>query len=95
MADDGSRYILTVSDYFTKWVDAIATVDKSASTVAASLFKVCQYRAVCARHQILYVHMLSLILLHVLVMLLYLSYLALHAHGFASSNYLRSGERIQ
>ena len=38
-ADDGSRYILTISDYFTKWVDAIATADKSASTVASSLFR--------------------------------------------------------
>ena len=39
-ADDGSRFILTLSDYFTKWVEAVPTVDKSASSVAASLFKV-------------------------------------------------------
>ena len=39
-ADDGSCYILTLSDYFTKWVDAIPTTDKSASSVAAALFKV-------------------------------------------------------
>lgn len=39
-AEDGSRYILTISDYFTKWVEAIPTVDKNASTVAAVLFKV-------------------------------------------------------
>jgi len=39
-ADDGSRYILTVSDYFTKWVEAVPTTDKSASTVADVLFKV-------------------------------------------------------
>ena len=45
-ADDGSRYILTVSDYFTKWVEAIPTIDKSASSVATALFKVCVY-AVC------------------------------------------------
>ena len=38
--DDGSRYIFTMSDYFTKWVDAVPTVDKSASTVAMVLFKV-------------------------------------------------------
>ena len=39
-ADDGSRYILTRSDYFTKWVEAVPTADKTASGVAASLFKV-------------------------------------------------------
>ena len=39
-ADDGSRYILTLSDYFTKWVEAVPTTDKTASGVAASLFKV-------------------------------------------------------
>jgi len=39
-ADDGSRCILTVSDYFTKWVEAVPTTDKSASTVADVLFKV-------------------------------------------------------
>ena len=39
-ADDGSRYILTLSDYFTKWVEAVPTADKTASGVAASLFKV-------------------------------------------------------
>ena len=40
-ADDGSHYILTISDYFTKWVEAIPTFDKSASSVATVLFKVC------------------------------------------------------
>ena len=39
-ANDGSRFILTVSDYFTKWVEAIPTQDKMASTVANALFKV-------------------------------------------------------
>ncbi len=39
-ADDRSRYILTVSDYFKKWVEAVPTADKSASSVAAVLFKV-------------------------------------------------------
>jgi len=39
-AEDGSRYILTVSDYFTKWVEAVATDNKAASTVASVLFKV-------------------------------------------------------
>ena len=38
--EDGSHYILTLSDYFTKWVEAVPTADKTASGVAASLFKV-------------------------------------------------------
>ena len=40
VAKDGSRYILTISDYFTKWVEVVPTVNKMASTVASSLFKV-------------------------------------------------------
>ena len=40
-AEDGSRFILTLSDYFTKWVEAIPTPNKSAPQVASSLFKVC------------------------------------------------------
>lgn len=39
-ADDGSCYILTLSDYFTKWVEAIPTADKSALTVASALHQV-------------------------------------------------------
>ena len=39
-ADDGSCYILTLSDYFTKWVEAVPTADKTGGGVAASLFKV-------------------------------------------------------
>ena len=38
-AEDGSKYILTVSDYFTKWVEATPTIDNKAVTVAAVLFK--------------------------------------------------------
>ena len=40
IACDGSRYILTTSDYFTKWVEAVATPNKEATTVAEILFKV-------------------------------------------------------
>ena len=39
-ADDGSEYILTATDYFTKWSEAVPTVDKSATSVATALFKV-------------------------------------------------------
>ena len=40
VAKDGSQYILTISDYFTKWVEALPAMDKMASTVAGLLFKV-------------------------------------------------------
>ncbi|KAL5494151.1 hypothetical protein EMCRGX_G015429 [Ephydatia muelleri] len=40
VAKDGSRYILTISDYFTKWVEVVPTVNRMASTVASSLFKI-------------------------------------------------------
>ena len=36
----GSRYILTISDYFSKWVEAVPTSTKCASAVASALFKV-------------------------------------------------------
>ena len=48
-SDDGSCYILTVSDYFTKWVEAVPTTDKSASTVATVLFKVCILKVITPR----------------------------------------------
>ena len=40
-SEDGSKYILTISDYFTKWVEVIPTKNKKAVTVANCLFKVC------------------------------------------------------
>ena len=40
VAQNGSQYILTISDYFTKWAEAVETPDKLASTVAITLFKV-------------------------------------------------------
>ena len=36
----GSHYILTVADYFTKFVEAIPTPTKHAEGVASNLFKV-------------------------------------------------------
>lgn len=39
-AADGSRFILTITDYFTKWAEAIPTKDKSAASTATVLFKV-------------------------------------------------------
>ena len=38
-AEDGKKYILTVSDYFTKWVEAISTINNNAVTVSTALFK--------------------------------------------------------
>ena len=40
-ATDGSSYILTIIDYFTKWVEAVPTSDREVSTVSMCLFKVC------------------------------------------------------
>ena len=39
-AEDGSKFILTTTDYFTKWCEAVPTMDKSAASVATALFKV-------------------------------------------------------
>ena len=38
-AEDGSKYIFNVSDYFTKWVEAIPTIDNKTVTVATVLLK--------------------------------------------------------
>ena len=51
VAKDGSRYILTISDYFTKWVEVVPTVNKMASTVASLLFKV----SVCTNYLLVHV----------------------------------------
>ena len=40
-ADDGSCYLLTICDYFTKWVEGIPTSDKTTATVSSHLYKVC------------------------------------------------------
>ncbi|KAL5517667.1 hypothetical protein EMCRGX_G003255 [Ephydatia muelleri] len=36
----GNSYILTLCDYFTKWVEAVALPTKEASGIASSLFKI-------------------------------------------------------
>ena len=40
VSKQGNKYILTISDYFTKFVDAVPLPDKEATSVAAALFKV-------------------------------------------------------
>ena len=41
IAEDGAQYyVLTISDYFTKWVEAFPTPNKCASGVANARFKV-------------------------------------------------------
>ena len=39
-SESGNRYILTLSDYFSKWVEAVALPTKQAPGVANALFKV-------------------------------------------------------
>ena len=36
----GNRFILTISDYCTKWVEAVALETKCASATATAMFKV-------------------------------------------------------
>ena len=40
-SSQGNRYILTVSDYFSKWAEAIPFPSKHAFVTANALFKVC------------------------------------------------------
>ncbi|XP_062510638.1 uncharacterized protein K02A2.6-like isoform X2 [Corticium candelabrum] len=40
VSTEGQRFILTISDYFSKWVEAVALPSKCASDVARALFKI-------------------------------------------------------
>lgn len=91
-SNDGSRFILTVSDYFTKWVEALPTPDKSAYSVASTLFKVCVahvcvYVCVCVRFQ-------NIRCTCICITSFFLSP-DFHADGYSSSHTIRSGIRIQ
>ena len=43
--EDGNKYILVISDYFTKWLEGVAIPDQTAITVARALVKevVCRF----------------------------------------------------
>lgn len=64
LATDGSQYLLTISDYFSKWVEAVATPNKEAVTVAEALFKVHDWHFICTSY------IVCLTVLHVLSMAL-------------------------
>ncbi len=53
----GNKYILTISDYFSKYVLAIPMEDKLASGVSAALFKVNYQSFICT--SLLFVYNLS------------------------------------
>ena len=40
VTSSGNRYILTTTDYFTKYVEAVPIKDKSAESVAKAIYKV-------------------------------------------------------
>ena len=42
ISSKGNRYILTISDYFSKFINAIPLPDKSSAGVVKSLHKVCK-----------------------------------------------------
>ena len=41
ISSNGNRFILTLSDYFSKWAEAVPLPTKEAIGVAESLMKVC------------------------------------------------------
>lgn len=38
-SQDGYKHVITITDYFSKWVEAVAVQDKTANTIAAFLLK--------------------------------------------------------
>ena len=61
------RYILTLSDHFSKWVEAVAVPTKEAHQVASGLCKVYADHSLCTLYLIFNVHV----------------YLDIHEHGIA------------
>ena len=49
ISSNGNRFILTLSDYFSKWVEAVPLPTKEATGVAVSLMKVCIVMYTCSR----------------------------------------------
>ena len=41
----GNKYIITLTDYFSKWAEAAALPDKTAVNVAKFIYEVCRCRA--------------------------------------------------
>ena len=48
---DGHKYVLTMTDYFSKYVEAVPIADKSGLSVAQAIYKVyCRQGAPCQHH---------------------------------------------
>ena len=45
VTNDENKYILTLSDYCTKWVEAVPLESKEATGIATALFKVIYYKS--------------------------------------------------
>ena len=43
----GNKYILTIINYFSKWAEAYPNRDKSANSVAESLYDECYFEIAC------------------------------------------------
>lgn len=52
-SDSGKRYILTLSDYCSKWVEAVPMPTKHASGVAQALFNVNVYNTTLSIHLVM------------------------------------------